>query len=284
MPRHLVDHGPTVQPEQNSPAKQAYDAAVAKGPHTIAQPGAKLPLAGIDWTFVSSAGKTIATNLAGAPGAGTANALCAEFIPRDIKVDLENAMSVGSIVSYGRFRTAILGDLLWNVERDLMCPTNRVGTVDLFLTVHHGLDWSNSPQLIHALRPRVAVMNNGTRKGGHLEVYDTLATSPGLEDLWQLHWSYNGMLEQNVPGRFIANIDRPAQMAALILDPPPVVSSTRGTPPRAPGAPAPAYPDGLQGISAHSPAYWIAVSAQSDGTFTVTNTRNGFAKTYRAQR
>ena len=28
-------------------------------------------------------------------------------------------------------------------------------------------------------------------------------------------------------------------------------------------------------------AYWIKVSAQEDGTFTVTNARNGFSKVYR---
>jgi hypothetical protein len=30
-------------------------------------------------------------------------------------------------------------------------------------------------------------------------------------------------------------------------------------------------------------AYWIKISAQMDGTFTVTNTRNGFSKTYKAR-
>jgi hypothetical protein len=28
-------------------------------------------------------------------------------------------------------------------------------------------------------------------------------------------------------------------------------------------------------------AYWIKVSAQPDGSFTVTNTRNGFSKSYK---
>ena len=69
-------------------------------------------------------------------------------------------------MAYGRFRTINLGDLTWNGELDLMCPTNRIGTVDVYLTSHHGLDRSGSPALVHALRPRVAVMNNGTRKGG----------------------------------------------------------------------------------------------------------------------
>src|SRR5438094_94047 len=78
----------------------------------------------------------------------------------------ENAQSVGSIVTFGKFRAAHLGDLTWNKEYELMCPNNRIGMVDLFIVSHHGQAISNSPQLVHALRPRVMVMNNGTRKGG----------------------------------------------------------------------------------------------------------------------
>ena len=286
---HFVDHGPTVQPEQVTPSRTAYEAAKAKGPYTIVKPGDVVPVTGITWTIVSAAGQTLKANLPGAPGAGQANALCAEFAPKDIQVDLENAMSTGSVITYGRFRTVDLGDLLWNVEGDLMCPTNRIGTVDLYLTTHHGVDWSNAKQVVHALRPRVAIMNNGTRKGGQLETYQTLESSPGLEDLWQLHWSYNGLLEHNPPARYIANIDDNAQLAALIANPPAPNTSAVGAPP-VPGATppsadarteAPSYPDGAQGNAAHAPAYWLKVSAQADGTFTVTNSRNGFTKTYR---
>jgi hypothetical protein len=78
------------------------------------------------------------------------------------------------------FRTADLGDLTWNGELDLMCPTNRIGTVDLYLTSHHGLAKSGSPALVHALQPRVAVMNNGTRKGGEPDAFRVLRESPGL--------------------------------------------------------------------------------------------------------
>ena len=285
---HIVDHGPTVQPEQKH---EAYDEGVTKGPHVVPKPGDKLPVTGIDWTFVTVAGKTLKTNMAGAPGAGKPNPYCADFKPKDIQADLENGQSTGSVISYGKFRTIDLGDLLWNVEGDLMCPTNHIGTVDLYLTTHHGLDWSNSKVVVHALQPRVAIMNNGTRKGGQLEVFDTLETSPGLEDLWQLHWSYNGMLEHNVAARFIANIDQPAQLAAVVANPPTPATSALGPPaPRGagagraaggPGAQPSPYPDGAGGNANHSPAYWIKVSAQSDGTFTVTNARNSFAKTYR---
>ena len=40
------------------------------------------------------------------------------------------------------------------------------------------------------------------------------------------------------------------------------------------GAPPPAH---------NGPAFWFKVSAKDDGSFTVTNTRNGFTKTYAAR-
>jgi hypothetical protein len=90
-----------------------------------------------------------------------------------------------------------------------------------------------------------------------------LFSSPGLEDLWQLHVSQFSGQEYTVPGAFVANhTDDPQGEIPVdgIPDPP------TGQPP------APAH-DG--------PAFFIKVTAQADGTFTVTNTRNGFSKTYR---
>jgi competence protein ComEC len=143
-----------------------------------------------------------------------------------------------------------------------MCPTNRIGTVDLYLTSHHGLEKSGCPSLVHALQPRVAVMNNGTRKGGEPGVLRVLCESAGLEDLWQLHWSYNVGLD-NAPATFIANVEDNATIAGVL------------------SAQPAAGPRGGGGVAAHSPAYLIKVSVQPDGTFTVTNTRNGFSKTYK---
>jgi hypothetical protein len=134
--------------------------------------------------------------------------------------------------------------------------------VDVYLTSHHGLERSGSPALVHALRPRVTVMNNGTRKGGTPDAFRVLHESPGLEDLWQLHWSYNVGLD-NAPALFVANVDEPATVATV-----------------ADGA-APSGRGGGPPAAAHVPAYLITVTAQQDGTFTVTNTRNGFSKTYR---
>jgi hypothetical protein len=179
-------------------------------------------------------------------------------------MDPDNGESAGFVLAYGRFRTIDLGDLTWNGELDLMCPTNRIGTVDLYLTSHHGLAKSGSAALVRALQPRVAVMNNGTRKGGEPDTFRVVYESPGLEDLWQLHWSYNVGLE-NSPATFVANIEDNATIAGVLVP--------------QPGAPRGG--GGGFGGAPHSPAYLIKVSAHQDGSFTITNTRNGFTKTYK---
>ena len=174
-------------------------------------------MTGLDITAVASANQFIRTNL---PGGGSQNASCAGVKPKDESAypDPDNGDSAGFVLTYGRFRTIDLGDLTWNGELDLMCPTNRIGTVDLYLTSHHGLEKSGSPALVQALRPRVVVMNNGTRKGGTAEAFAGLQETVGIEDLWQLHWSYNVGLE-NAPARFIANIDDPATIATVLTTP-----------------------------------------------------------------
>jgi hypothetical protein len=90
----------------------------------------------------------------------------------------------------------------------LLCPQNPVGKVDLYLTTHHGAEQSNA---IYAFAPRVAIMNNGPKKGGTPEGWKQIKASAGLEDLWQLHFSIAGGKEANVPDTFIANVDDPCE-------------------------------------------------------------------------
>jgi hypothetical protein len=127
------------------------------------KPGDQVPLAGVDWRVVVSAEQPIKNAL---PGAGKPNPSCATFKRKNVPGPDDNAESVGSLITFGRFKTVDLGDLLWDNEFDLMCPNNKIGTVDLYLTSHHGLARSGSEALVHGLQPRVAVMNNGPRKGG----------------------------------------------------------------------------------------------------------------------
>jgi competence protein ComEC len=260
--REYIDHGPNIQP---APAfdeffAKTYPALYGAAKHTVAKPGDTVAVAGLDWRIVASAGAVQKTAL---PGGGGANADCADF-RRQPDDPTENAQSVGSVIAFGKFRVVHLGDLTWNKEFDLMCPNNPIGTVDLYVASHHGLGVSNSRALVHGIRPRVAIVNNGTRKGAMPETMKTLFSSPGMEDVWQIHFSQLSGQEYTVPGMFIANgIDTP--LAAMPLQP--------IAPPQAgPNTPPPPVHSG--------PAFWIKVSAQQDGTFTVTNQRNGFAKTY----
>jgi competence protein ComEC len=266
--RNFIDHGPNVQPAAAADEflQKTYPSLYGKAKHTIAKPGDKIPIAGLDWRVVTAAGEAIKTSLPGLPGASRPNPYCASFKPQAVDTG-ENAQSVGSIITFGKFRTAHLGDLTWNKEFDLMCPTNRIGTVDLFVVSHHGQPVSNSDVLVHAIRSRVAIMNNGTRKGGQPEAMRIIHSAPGLEDLWQLHFSLLSGQEYTVPGLFIANAvdEQPAAMPIVAMQPPQP----------GPGAPPAPVHNGT--------AYWIKVSAQTDGSFTVTNERSRFTKTYEAR-
>jgi beta-lactamase superfamily II metal-dependent hydrolase len=202
--RNFLDHG--TQTETGRDAQVLYNAYSAyrdKGNHIQVKPGDDIPIKGIDVKVLSSAGELLATPL---PGAGQPDAECAGFERHDVDTT-ENAQSVGLLISYGGFRMVDLADLTWNKEYDLVCPSNKIGTVDLYLVSHHGMDMSGSPQLVHALHPRVAIMNNGARKGGAAETWQTVRSSPGILDLWQLHYAVAAGKDHNSPDPFIANVD-----------------------------------------------------------------------------
>jgi beta-lactamase superfamily II metal-dependent hydrolase len=245
---HFLDHGGNVQPAAavDEFLQKTYPTLIGRSKHTAVKAGDMLPLKGVDWRFVTSARETIRTPLS---GGGRPNPHCASFTRHTVNPvsgqpigNTEDERSVGSHVTFGRFRALYLADFPHNNEFDLVCPTNRLGTVDVLLVSRHGQHSSNSQALVHAVRPRVAVINNGIRKGGQPETMRVLHSSPGLEGLWQLHVAQLSGADYAIPGLFVANI---------VDDP------------------------------QHRDAHWIKVAAQADGTFTVTNSRNGFSKTYR---
>jgi len=259
--KEFIDHGPNVQPGVGADfERDVYPKLYAKGKHIVAKPGDRIALKGVDWRIVASNGETISTTTL--PGANKANPECANF--KAIDNNMEDPMSVASYITFGRFRTAHLGDLTRNMEFKLMCPNTRLPPVNLFLGLHHGVETSNSPVMVHALHPRVAIINNGTRKGGDPTTMMSIHTSPGLEDLWQIHFSQLSGQEFTQPGMFIANLlDEPSTAMPIA----PIAAPQPG--PNVP--PAPVH---------NGKAYWIKVTAKTDGSFTVTNQRNGFSKTY----
>lgn len=258
--KEFIDHGPNMQEGVGVDfEKNVYPKLYAGAKHTVAKPGDRIQLGGgVEWRIVAAGGEVIAPF----GGAGKANPACANFEPVDNNI--EDPLSVASYITFGNFRTAHIGDLTRNMEFKLMCPNTRLPTVPLFLGLHHGQGSSNSPVIVHALQPRVGIMNNGTRKGGEPYAVRSLMTSPGFEDLWQIHFSQLSGQEYTQPGMFIANlVDQ--QPDAMPIQP--IAAPAPG--PNAP--PAPAH---------NGKAYWFKVSASRDGTFTVTNTRNAFSKTY----
>jgi competence protein ComEC len=236
----LVDHGPLLPtPKRATINRRAADAYVAFLPgkkRLSVKPGAQIPFNDVNISVVISNEDAISKPLA---GAAKPNPACPATPPEAIRGD-DNAASIGTIWQFGKFRMADFGDLLQWAEIKLMCPENRIGAVDLYMVNHHGLDRSNAPALVHGLQPKVAIVNNGERKGISPDVAKTLRSSPGIQDIWQLHYSTTAGPDLNSAEQFLANMKA----------------------------------QDCQG-------QWIKVSARRDGSFTVTNGRNQFSKTYR---
>jgi hypothetical protein len=204
-----VDHGRSVETDKDAnDLFHAYVQVRDRASHLIVRAGDHIPIEGIDVKVVSSTGQTLQHPL---PGAGQENSYCANVKPRELDPS-ENAQSVGMVITYGKFRTIDLGDLTWNKELQLACPDNKLGTVDVYLSTHHGWDASNNPALVDALKPRVAITNNGATKGGTAEAMHTIHNCPGIEDIWQLHYARNAGKENNSPEPFIVNVDQEASV------------------------------------------------------------------------
>ena len=142
------------------------------------------------------------------------------------------------MITYGEFRFLDLGDLTKKKELELACPDNLVGNVGLFLVTHHGADLSNPKALVWALHPRVAVIDNGARKGASPAAWQIVHDAPGLQDLWQLHYAAESDKDHNVDSDHIANVKENCE------------------------------------------GKYLKVTADPDGSFTLTNARTGYQKTY----
>lgn len=202
----FIDHGPNREdtPEVN-PKYAAYEkAAGLKNIRRIqVKPGDVLPIVGMKAIVVSSDGNLIKHPL---EKKAIDNPFCqgAQTKPADTT---ENARSVGVEITFGKLKLVDLGDLTWDKEMELVCPANKLGRVDVYIVSHHGWDHSSSPAMVNALAARVAIMDNGASKGGSLSVLDTIADAPGMETLWQLHFSDAGGPDHNTEEQYIANLE-----------------------------------------------------------------------------
>jgi len=198
----FLDHGENREDAADTRSNYAaYLKAIAGHRRRIVHPGDTIPFGGLSVVVLAADGE----HLAAIPGiAPAANPYCAgeRAWPDD---PTENARSAGILVTFGKFKFLDLGDLTGQKEVALVCPRNPIGTVDLYLVTHHGMDWSNARAIVDAVQPRVAIMNNGAHKAGKPAAWQIVHDSPGLIDLWQLHTAEDADAAHNSPDELIAN-------------------------------------------------------------------------------
>ena len=177
----FIDHGDSVDQssERGRATWEAYLSVAGDRRRTV-RPGDKLPLRGIEFSFVAAHGETLAQPLMPLGP----NPHCGGSWPAPDDAG-ENAHSIGYLVSLGAFQLLDLGDATVGLQLELACPVNKLGNVDIYQVPHHGN--GVAPQLTWALEPTVAVINNGPRKGGGADGFQVVADSPRLEDIWQSH-------------------------------------------------------------------------------------------------
>jgi beta-lactamase superfamily II metal-dependent hydrolase len=217
---HFYDHGiPEMLAEdpKNFPLLiQAYKQA-SKGKSTTLRPGDEIALTQTDsgpklrLACLCGAGEVIADK----PGAPE-NPIAREHLPQTADPS-DNARSLGFLLSYGNFRFLDLGDLTWNIEYKLVHPTDKIGLIDVYQSTHHGLEISNNPVVIKTVQPRVAIFNNGARKGGHPSVIGTLRRVPGIQAIYQMHRNLTANAQDNTDPEYIANPDERCQGESIKL-------------------------------------------------------------------
>ncbi len=205
---NFYDHGALPQPPENaSQTRQHADYLAAANNKTITvKPGDEIKLRALKGTppvtlrFLAARGETV-------PGkTREANPVCAEAAPKP-EDKSDNARSIVFKLSYGAFDFFDAGDLTWNIESKLVCPSNVIGKIDLYQVTHHGMDISNNPVLLKSVSPTVAIMNNGAKKGGSANTVKWLRELPSLQALYQVHRNIATSEADNAAPEFIANVD-----------------------------------------------------------------------------
>jgi beta-lactamase superfamily II metal-dependent hydrolase len=232
----FIDYGAPLEtaPEVVA-AFAAYREAREHAEHLIPKPGDRLPIRGVDVDVVSADGATLSRPL---EDGGQVNPSC-QNVETGGELRGENPRSIGVRVRFGAFRFLDLGDLIRNRIGDLICPVNLIGPIDVYLVAHHANTDPNLQATLEAVRPRVAIANNGPWKGTTAVALAALHGSQGLEDVWQLHRTINDGAE-NFPDPFVANLQ---------------------------------FNDG-------DGAAWLKLSASDSGSFSITNGRTGWTRTY----
>ncbi len=237
--QNFLDHGPVSSLKEDREFQFYYTEYVraSRGQRQRIRPGDIVPLkqGRIPLTLLclASRGEVIKEE-------GSRNPECEKLqLHKDDPSD--NARSVCLLLRFGNFQFLDCGDLTWNAESELVCPTDRIGPIDAYQVTHHGLSLSNNDVLLRTVRPSAAIINNGPHKGPAPEVMGTLRSLPTLQDIFQLHLNLKTDAEENTETELIANLEPEERCGG----------------------------------------HWVHLSVRSDaGNFTVTNSRNGVIRSY----
>lgn len=264
----FIDHGPNAEhlgpgevvppdlaggaPDQLYPK---YLETIKGHKHIVAKPGQVIAMGSMTDTIVSSDGVTLSKPLA---GAGAPLAACDTAESKSTRADggEENTRSVASLLRFGKVSIALFGDLSWKKERELSCPTGKLGHVNLLIVTQHGSNISSNPASIADMHPDIALMGMGGKKGGDGDPIKLIKASPGLMGFWQTHESF-AHPEWSGDKNMIANLNPPpaaiaAHAKAMFTSPP-------------------------------DEGHAIHAEITTDGRVTMTNDRNGYSKTYQVK-
>jgi competence protein ComEC len=199
--KNYYDHGfpPTIAADMQAEFVEAYKQTV-QGKSVTLKPGDEIKLDTSLKVRVLAASGMVLGDQSAAPQIRP----CGEGFESQAEDKSDNAASVGLLLTFGRFRFFAGGDLTWNVENRLVCPKNLIGKVDVYQVDHHGMASSNNPKMIQTIEPRVAVIDNGARKGGEARTFATLKNSQ-VEAIYQLHRNVQTTENDNAPPEFVAN-------------------------------------------------------------------------------
>jgi len=271
--RHFVDHGrsaeyqrdddwwkahrgPWFKPGMGKDKDVLYETylkAAEKGRRIEVKAGDAIPVKGLEVRVLCANDNVLREPL---PGAGQPNP-AGEAVDRRVDDDAEDGQSIGVLVQHGKFRFCFLGDLTWNVEHALFYPRNLVGAVDAYIITHHAQSLPKSlgdyyfglsacpKSEVFGLSPRVAILSLGSfgHRVGTSDAMDMVRSCPSIEDVWQTEFIREGGEKGH---------NSPEDFCANL--------------------------GGRQ-----ERARFIKISAHADGSFDVTNSRNGFTKHYAAR-
>jgi beta-lactamase superfamily II metal-dependent hydrolase len=210
---HLhVDHfGGVAEVAAGMPIRTLYENGIEAfrgapiGKRIVAQPGDRIPLKQAGATPINLRVIGARQKVASGDGARPNAANCHDLVEKPVDTS-DNANSISMVLEFGAFRMFLGGDTTWNVEEKLVCPADHVGVVDVYQSVHHGLDLSNNPVLVHTLQPHVVVFNNGARKGNEPNAAATMRATSSVQAIFQMHRSLRpGAI--NTSDDHIANAD-----------------------------------------------------------------------------